>query len=328
MKNNVLNLLSDSEYVSVERYYLNGVAQINHQSVKYHYPNSPVWASNVIARQFSRVEIIESIKKTNNGFQIKLTPEGEECEFLQFIFNTSNFTPVHASDLSGKVRERVAQAAVNKITAIGYLLCNVRFEPVPKAVILRDNHLPNSGKSHSGTGKTIFAKAIGEIAAQYEIFGGDFIPDDQFSFANVTPRIENILIEEFRADVSIRCLFNYITAPMRINRKGRAAIVLPTDMSPKILITTNNEIKHADDGSARVRLAYVDFSNWYNENHTPLEDFSLGLFSGWDTYQWILFDNFMAECVMYYLRSNVEGWGEKGLGIVPAPVIDAPKNNK
>ncbi len=43
-------------------------------------------------------------------------------------------------------------------------------------------------------------------------------------------------------------------------------------------------------------------------------------FDDWDEYQWTLFDNFMAECVMYYFRSLEQVWYREGRGAVPPPM--------
>ena len=64
----------------------------------------------------------------------------------------------------------------------------------------------------------------------------------------------------------------------------------------------------------------MEFSTWYNPNHRPVDDFHHMLFDDWDEYQWALFDNLMAECVMYYLRSFEEMWACEGEGAVPPPM--------
>lgn len=315
--------LSDTaENVCAHRYYLNGIAKITHESVSIVAPQSTVWQSNVVARNFKRIEIIKSIEELPAGFYITFTPEGTKCEFLRFLANTSCGPKCFTPELKGQLCPHLSQHLVNKITAIGYLLCPVRFELIAKAVVLRDSQARMPGASEGGTGKSIFAHAIGEIAAQYKMYGNELISDDYFAPSDITTRVENILIEDFRSDYSVRYLFNYISSGITINRRGRETYRLPTDLTPKLLITTNSNLKHADDGSARLRLTFVDFSSWYNRDHTPLDNFCHSLFFDWDEYQWNLFDNFMAECVMYYLRSCVEEWGTLSCGIVEAPIIN------
>lgn len=315
--------LSDTaENVCARRYYLNGIAKITHESVSIVAPQSSVWQSNVVARNFKRIEIIKSIEKLPAGSYITFTPEGTKCEFLRFLANTSCDPKCFTPEFKGQLCPYLSQHLVNKITTIGYLLCPVRFEPIAKAVVLRDSQARMTGASEGGTGKSIFAHAIGEIAAQYKMCGSELRSDGYFASSDMTTRVENILIEDFRADYSVRYLFNYISSGMTINRRGRETYWLPNDLSPKLLITTNSNLKHADDGSARRRLAFVDFSGWYNRNHRPLDDFCHSLFFDWDEYQWILFDNFMAECVMYYLHSCVEEWGTLSCGIVEAPITN------
>ena len=64
----------------------------------------------------------------------------------------------------------------------------------------------------------------------------------------------------------------------------------------------------------------MEFSSWYNNEHSLIDDFHHMFFYDWDKYQWALFDNLMAECVMYYLRSLEQIWYKEGRGAVPPPI--------
>jgi hypothetical protein len=43
----------------------------------------------------------------------------------------------------------------------------------------------------------------------------------------------------------------------------------------------------------------------YHCDHRPIDDFSTIFFDGWDSSQWMKFDNFMLDCVTQYLRSGL-----------------------
>lgn len=53
---NPLYLSDTAENVCARRYYLNGIAKITHESVSIVAPQSSDWQSNVVARNFKRIE--------------------------------------------------------------------------------------------------------------------------------------------------------------------------------------------------------------------------------------------------------------------------------
>jgi hypothetical protein len=62
------------------------------------------------------------------------------------------------------------------------------------------------------------------------------------------------------------------------------------------------------------------FSDYYNDNHKPVDDFGINFFNEWDNRQWNLFYNLMAGCLVLYFRSILEGWSGKNAGIVTPPM--------
>ena len=108
---------------------------------------------------------------------------------------------------------------------------------------------------------------------------------------------------------------------MIIPRKNTDPLEIKLPDSPKILITTNHAINKAEEDATRRRIIYMEVSEWYNPEHTLVDDFNHMFFDDWTADdQWILFDNLMAECVMYYLRSFDQEWYRKGMGAVPPPM--------
>ena len=86
------------------------------------------------------------------------------------------------------------------------------------------------------------------------------------------------------------------------------------------MISTNYDIINSEKGPKKYHIAYMEFSSWYNNEHSLIDDFHHMFFYDWDKYQWALFDNLMAECVMYYLRSLEQIWYKEGRGAVPPPI--------
>lgn len=278
---------------------------------------NPVWQQKVINRKFHRVRVINDIKiHDDRSFTIELTEEGARCEFLQFLQNVSYFW--RGEELTPQKEEQYARHLVNKITSIGFLLCDYKFQTELKAVIAMDGALGEVGQSNGRTGKSLIGVALSKITEQTVIDGRSLRNDDDFIYSNVTPRTRNIFMDDVRVNFDFERLYPAITGDLAVNPKGKSRFVIPNAQSPKIYIATNHAI-NATDRSACARIAYMVFSDWYNDTHTPFDDFHHALFADWDDEQWNLFDNLMAECVMYYLRSMEQEWCAPGQGMVQPP---------
>lgn len=303
-------------------YYNNGQVEITAHSVTPEQPIADVWRSRIIARKFRRVEIIKSITKVGDCFYWELTPDGEKCEFLKYIINTSNnyFSHDKPRDVTEAENFEWVQHIVNKITSIGFLLADWKYPSDRQAVVIQDHKISEVGQAWGGAGKSVLCDAISRVTTQFYINGQDCSNSDQFVLSGVTKATRNICIDDVKTNFDFKYIFNWITGPMPVNPKNKERYTIPVEESPKILITTNHAIKGANEGSVKRRIAYVEFSSWYNQDHSLIDDFHHMFFDDWDEYQWTLFDNFMAECVMYYFRSLEQVWYREGRGAVPPPM--------
>lgn len=303
-------------------YYNNGQVEITAYKITPGQPIANVWRSRIVPRNFRRIPVIQSISKYENGYCWELSEDGKKCEFLQYIINTSNNFFPHDAPRETTDDETIEwiHHVVNKITTIGYLLCDWKYASERKAVVVQDYQMTEVGQSHGGVGKSILGNALSHILCQFFISGKDFKNDDDFVLSGVTKATRNIFIDDVKTNFDFTKLFTWVTGPMPINPKGKDRFTIPIEDSPKILVTTNHTINGASQGSTKRRISYMEFSTWYNPNHRPVDDFHHMLFDDWDEYQWALFDNLMAECVMYYLRSFEEMWACEGEGAVPPPM--------
>lgn len=321
-----LQIISD-EFSKFERglqrtYYNNGQVEITAESITPNKPILNIWRSRIVPRNFNRVPVIKSITRDVDGFHVEFTNDAHKCEFLQYLLNTSNnYYPHDAErDITREEQLEWVHHLVNKVTTVGYLLCDWKPANERKVVVVQDHLMTEVGQSHGGAGKSLIADAIGRIKSQVTIDGGNIQGTDQFLFSSVSKATRSILIDDVRPNFNLKDYFATITGNMSVNPKGKDRYNIPVDESPKIIITTNHTIKGSSESSIRRRISYMEFSNWYNADHSPVDDFHHMLFDDWDDYQWTLFDNLMAECVMYYLRSFSEVWGKEGQGHVPPPM--------
>lgn len=303
-------------------YYNNGQVEITAKGITPNMPIDLVWRNRIVARKFVRVPVIQNITKEGDSYTITLTPEAEKCEFLQFLINTSNnYFPWNAPrELDARESADWTQHIVNKITALGYLMCDYKYATECKAVVIQDHLMTEVGQSHGGAGKSIIGNAIGEIVQQFYIDGKSITKDDKFLLSGINRTTRNIFIDDVKTNFDFEMLFPMITGDMSVNPKGTDKYIIKKKDSPKILLTTNHAINKASNNASRRRIIYMEFSTWYNPDHTPVDDFNHQLFDDWDEEQWNLFDNLMAECVMFYLRSHEEVWTQKGMGAVPPPM--------
>ncbi|MBD5243158.1 MAG: hypothetical protein HDS60_03620 [Barnesiella sp.] len=303
-------------------YYNNGQVEITSQSIIPGQPIANVWRNRIVPRDFRRVEVIKSITKVGDIFDWELTPDGEKCEFLRYLINTSNNYYTHDAPRETTNEENIEwiQHIVNKITTIGFLLTDWKYPSDRQAVVVQDHRISEVGQAWGGAGKSVLGTALGKILAQFFINGQDFSANDEFILSGVTKATRNIFIDDVRPNFDFKNIFNWITGPMPVNPKQEKRFTIPVEDSPKILLTTNHAIKSAEEGSVKRRIAYMEFSSWYNQDHSLIDDFHHMFFDDWDEYQWTLFDNLMAECVMYYLRSFEQIWHREGRGAVPPPM--------
>lgn len=306
-------------------YFNNGCLSISAQGMEFNDIIGRVWSDRVITRKFKRVPIIKNITHIDGNFYVEPTENSDACEFLQFILNVSNFwgnKPGYVP--TEKDMNDYQTHIVNKITAIGFLLTDFKFQTELKAVIAMDSQMGDVGQSNGRTGKSLIGAAIAKIMSQAVVDGQKTKNDDEYIYSEVTPRTRNLFIDDVKTNFDFKNFFAAITNDLAVNPKTKARFVIKNARSPKIYITTNHAINELST-SATERIVYMAFSDWYNDDRRPVDDFGHQFFVDWDEEQWNLFDNFMAECCMYYLTSMSQVWYRTGQGAVPPPMSDIKK---
>lgn len=313
---------SHKEPMRQERRYSNGMVTITPEVVEFGQSLGICWDSRVLKRDFKRVPIFSKFDKIGNDFDWVITPEGEKCEFLKFIINTSNFWKGVEETMKDADHDEWIQHIVNKITAMGYLLTEFKYPNESKAIVLNDTKMADVDDANGGTGKSLFGVAISNIVNQAFIDGNQLKNDDEFMFSLVTPESQNVIIDDIQKNFNFKKLFSALTGHMLINPKGGKRFKIDFADSPKIMLTTNYAISNFVRSTKR-RIVFMGISDYYNLEYTPYDDFGHNMFLEWDREQWNLFDNLMAECVMIYMRSMQKGWADsKGCGIVKPPMAD------
>lgn len=124
-------------------------------------------------------------------------------------------------------------------------------------------------------------------------------------FQSVKPDTAIIDFNDVKKGFPFENLFSIITDDMAVEEKNKAEVIVPFERSPKILITTNHAIKGID-ASTLDREFVIEFSDYFNEKHKPVDEFGKKFFEPfWNIEEWTSFDNFMIESLRYFLSNGL-----------------------
>lgn len=286
-----------------------------------------VWKNKINKFKASRVnKPLLSISEVNSdddslggfrNFNVNFGPDAKHCDYLQFLINTSNFWWKKQTDepLTDEELQENRLHLVAKLTAFGYLTHQF-FDPGnAKAIIGMDGKISEIGSSNGGSGKSIFGEAIGKVVPQVIIPAkAKNLTEDPFLFEMVNETTDSVFLDDVRANLDFEHLFPFITGNFMVNQKGIGRFTIEKSLTPKFYIPTNHAINGEGSSYSR-RQSYIAFSDYYNDEHRPIDDFGKLFFDDWGSEDWNLFYNLVAECVQLYLR----------LGLVEPPMDDLEK---
>jgi hypothetical protein len=212
--------------------------------------------------------------------------DGSLCEFRKFIHN-----------ISGDEEKRIDSVE----STIGYLLHGHKPPSYCPAVILNDEII--SENPEGGTGKGIFATAIGHLRKTVEIDGKAFSFDKSFPYQTVQQDTQTIVFDDVQKSFNFERLFSVITQGITLEKKNKDAIKIPPSRSPKIIISTNYAIKGSGNSFDR-RKWELEFKQYYKMGFTPREEFGHDLFTDWNEHEWCIFDNYMISNLQKYLSKG------------------------
>lgn len=222
------------------------------------------------------------------------TPAGS---ILEFIGSQSEFYEFLQQSSSSNA------SMIKKSAAIGYILCNK---------LLRDSQrrygfiCVNEEKGSYCNGKSLFAHAVANLCNT--AWTNHFIKGDEFALDSVTLSTQLFVVDGFSSKQSVQPFFNLITGCWKVNRKGEPTMVITGLSAPHVLIVSDSSVQELRrDGSFRRRFAVLDFSSYWNADHTPFDQFGHIMFDDWEQEQWHMFDNYMFYCIQEYLSCYRKG---------------------
>jgi hypothetical protein len=194
--------------------------------------------------------------------------------------------------------------------AIGYLLHRFYNQTTTKAVILYDEQLTGADSANGGTGKGLFANAVGYMREMLTIDGKKFEKDDKFSLQSITEATEIVLFDDVRKDFEFERFNSILTNGWEIEAKHVGTIRIPLKQSPKMVVASNSILKTLDGNTVERRQFILEFSDFYsrmkNETLKPVVDVhGCEFFYDWNVNQWLEFDNYMIESCRIYLQDGL-----------------------
>jgi hypothetical protein len=197
-------------------------------------------------------------------------------------------------------------------SVIGYLLHSFKTSANNKAIIFNDETI--SENPNGGSGKGLFWNGLAQMKKVSSIDGKTFEFTKSFPYQTVSTDTQILVFDDVKKNFNFESLFSLITEGITLEYKGQDAIKLPVQKSPKILITTNYTVGGVG-GSFERRKFEVEMSDYFSYKHTPLDEFGHLLFDEWNEKEWSMFDNFMIQCVQYYLLNGLTKHDFKNLEV-------------
>lgn len=241
--------------------------------------NRCVWKSHIMNRDYKRIDT------------------GEMSEFEKFIINISSNQP-----------ERIRAFK----SAIGYLLHHYNGSHMGQAVVCYDETPTDVKNPQGGTGKGLFAQAIGNMREAAKIDGKHLKADDKFRFQTVKVTSQVVFIDDLNKEVPFEIFFSCLTDGWTIEKKHTDTIKLTPEDSPKMLFSMNTIIS-GNGSSHKRRMFILEFSDHYSKqifhgNEHPIEDEHGVLFDRikWTAKDWNLFSTYMIDCLAFYLENDLQ----------------------
>ena len=251
-------------------YFKNGFVEVQKENVefyKYDKLTKHIWKKQIIPRNYTETEY--------------------RSVFDDFLFNIC--------------RNDVKRFEALK-SGIGYLIHTYKDPSFSKSVVFIDEKLSDGAFGRSGKGLVI--KAISHVRNVVIEDGRNFNPSKNFAFQRVRADTNIIGFEDIREKFPFERLFSLITDGITIERKQKDEIHIRYEESPKVVISTNFSISGVDD-STMDRQFIIEFSDYYNKSHRPVDDFGKPFFGAWSVEEWNEFDNTMIGCLQHYLKNGL-----------------------
>lgn len=228
-----------------------------------------------------------------------------ESQILPRIFKEEEIQPLsdfarYISNICNNDIDRVNSLC----SAFGFYLHNFKDADHCPAVILTDEII--SENPEGGTGKSLFFEAVSYFVKTVIIDGELFSFEKNFVFQSITADTKLVFFDDTKKGFKFEKLKSFLTGGVTTEKKGKDAVIINFENSPKVGIATNYAINTSGNSLER-RSHELEISQYYNKTRKPAKEFGHRMFTGWNdkNNQWVQFDNYAIMCCQIYLKAGL-----------------------
>lgn len=134
----------------------------------------------------------------------------------------------------------------------------------------------------------------------------DFDASYTHVFADLEKKHKVYIIDDVPAGFKYDDLYTNILGGISCQRKGLKAELIEFEDSSKFLITSNWVVRYDEkNASTNRRFLEFKFSDYYNQHHTPKDEFNCAFFQDWNADEWNRFYSFVFRCVKLFLQKGI-----------------------
>jgi len=188
---------------------------------------------------------------------------------------------------------------------IGYLCHNFKKRDTSQAIVLTDEGA-NDETRNGRRGKSLIGDAVKQVTKVLQKAGDEFRGDYIHNYADLDKSYNCYLVDDVPAKFNFNYLYTPITQGINVQPKGKQAVQIEFEDSPKFLITSNWLVRYDEnDASTNARFTEYKIKPYYNINHRPRNEFGKLFFDEWDGVEWCKYYSFIYRCVNLYLKHEL-----------------------
>lgn len=229
-----------------------------------------------------------------------LEQKSDKTEIADIINNSVYYKFIAAAVFDNNYSEEQMLALMD---VIGYLASGICLSDNKRAVIFTDKESVETNTG--GSGKSLLANSFKYFLPIGTVDGRTFDPLNRFKFQNLSGTEKIIILEDVGKHFNLSMLYPSITEKLTIEQKNVRSLQIPAEFGYKFLITANT-LELSNDASDLRRRLIVEFSNHYNRNYTPRDEFGIDLFTQFDEKQWAYYYHFLITCIFIFLNSKLK----------------------
>ena len=245
-------------------------------------------AANILPSKISKM-VIEMLEQKK-----------DKTEIADIINNSIYFKFIASAVFDNNYTDEQLLALMD---VIGYLASGICLSDNKRAVIFTDKESVETNTG--GSGKSLLANSFKYFLPIGTVDGRTFDPQNRFKFQNLSGTEKIIILEDVGKHFNLSMLYPSITEKLTIEQKNVRSLQIPSEFGYKFLITANT-LELSNDASDLRRRLIIEFSNHYNKNYTPRDEFGIDLFTQFDDVQWAYYYHFLITCIFIFLNSKLE----------------------